>query len=195
MLRQTQLHMSFLSAWMFQKSTVFFPHVLTSQNSRLILPLHSFGMAFGLLGYVICFHFTWFLLLRSFVCCGCSARLMLSLWLLMGGVQLLDFRHRDIEDPLRAGDNKLYRHIYIYIYIYDMYPWYGPETMRFCSISCPPKSWYFQFNVLILSTRWHGPRGGKHAKFRQLALHSCRICSLLTLRGCIIALLLIYVHF
>ena len=67
-------------------------------------------------------------------------------------------------------------------------PWYGPETLRFCSISLRNRG---TFNVLILSTGWHGPRSSKHIAFRQLALHSCRICSLLTLRGCKTALLLI----
>ena len=93
--------------WMFQK---WCSHSSKQPPYHLILPLHSFvtALAFGL-------WFAWCHLFslvsstcpRSFVCCGCSARLMLSLWLRMGGVQLLDFRHRDIEDPLLAGDNKL----------------------------------------------------------------------------------------
>lgn len=89
--------------------------VLTAQNSRLyhlILPLHSFVTALlGLWPLVCLMSFVNSTCPRSFVCCGCSARLMLSLWLRMGGVQLLDFRHRDIEDPLLAGDNKLYIHV------------------------------------------------------------------------------------
>ena len=95
-------------------------------------------------------------------------------------------RHRRSPSCRRQQTIYIFIYIYKYIYIYKIYiytcvnPWYGPETLRLCSISLRNRG---TFNVLILSTGWHGPRSSKHIAFRQLALHSCRICSLFDIGG------------
>ena len=79
----------------------------------------------------------------------------------------------------------------IYIYIYILYILNNMYMKPYGFAAFHALRNRGTFNLLILSTGWHGPRSSKHRAFRQLARHSCRICSLLTLTGCKTALLLI----